>query len=205
MDIFKILDSLDIIGFLNKLQLKRFFSLGAYYVLPLGLFLITLIFPEGDWYSLLGSTAQIGLLVILFLKPLSVIAKRREITYFLQFRRQMGVAVFWLALFHGVGFIVLYDIWNTTEFFDFSSHYTYGAGALLGLIVLALTSNDIAVRYLKRNWKRVQMLAYPVLFLVFLHSSIAGGELANFFVVSVAFLGAKYWEWRVTQSRHGNI
>jgi sulfoxide reductase heme-binding subunit YedZ len=41
--------------------------------------------------------------------------------------------------------------------------------ALALFIPLAVTSNDIAVRALKRSWKRLHRLVYPAAILTFLH------------------------------------
>jgi len=86
-------------------------------------------------------------------------------------------------------------------YFDFSGKFVYGSVALGGIIVLGLTSNNFSQRVLKRNWKRVQMLAYPVLFLVLFHAAVANDSYALFTLVSVAYAGAKWWEYRKVRDK----
>jgi len=44
-----------------------------------------------------------------------------------------------------------------------------GWAAMVLMLPLALTSNDLAMRWLKAGWKRVQRLVYPSAVLVLLH------------------------------------
>jgi len=189
---------------MQKLSLKVILSFFSYAALPAGLLVLAFVSPTSGVFAKAGSAAQWLLAFLLFLKPAAVISRNARLTRLLQYRRQMGVAVFWLALFHGAGCIVIYDIWRTVPFLDLSSFYAYGAAALIGIILLGLTSNDISVRILKRNWKRLQMLAYPILGLVFLHSSMAQDALWKFFLVAGLFAAAKYGEYEAVRRRKDN-
>jgi DMSO/TMAO reductase YedYZ heme-binding membrane subunit len=181
---------------LQKLPLKKIFSIGAYWVIPIVFASVSFFFPGGDLYSALGLVAMYLLAFLLFLKPVAMLSRRRELLYLLQFRRQFGVAVFWLALFHGAGYLLLYDLWGTPLLSDLSSHHFYGLVALVGMSVLGITSNDIAVRFLKKYWQRIHWLAYPVFIFTLLHAGLANGSLVLFSIVTSAYGVLKYLEWK---------
>jgi sulfoxide reductase heme-binding subunit YedZ len=53
---------------------------------------------------------------------------------------------------------------------EFTTPYMLAGWAALALFVpLALTSNDVSVRMMKRGWKRLHRLVYPAAILTFLH------------------------------------
>lgn len=181
---------------LQKLPLKKIFSIGAYWVIPTVFASASFFFPGGDLYSALGLVAMYLLAFLLFLKPVAILSRRRELLYLLQFRRQFGVAVFWLALFHGAGYLLLYDLWGTPLLSDLSSHHFYGLVGLFGLIILALTSNDFSVKFLKKHWKQIHWLVYPVFVLVLLHAGLAHGSLVLFSGVTIVYGVLKYLDWK---------
>lgn len=44
---------------------------------------------------------------------------------------------------------------------------------MLGMVILAATSNFYSIKKLGKNWKKIQWLAYPVLFLGKLHGDLS--------------------------------
>jgi len=181
---------------LQGLPLKKIFSIGAYWVAPVVFALASFVYPNGELYSQMGLVAMYLLAFLLFLKPVAMLSKRRELLYLLQFRRQFGVTVFWLALFHGAGYLLLYDLWGTPLLKDLSSHHFYGLVGLFGLVIPALTSNDFSVKFLKKYWKQVHWLVYPVFVLVLFHAGLANESLMLFFIVIGAYGTLKYFEWK---------
>lgn len=183
---------LDLIG--TSPTLQRVLSIFAYAAVPIGGLMLAVFFPSRQMFRQMGELAQMGLLVILFMKPIAFIVPFRFLQRALVYRRQMGVAVFWLALLHGIGFMYLYNILTPGEFLGFANTLLYAGVAMLMLIVLAATSNNVSVWWLKGNWKRIQYLAYPTLFLVIIHSSTirSRAETGKIVLVLGAFLLLKY-------------
>ena len=88
-----------------------------------------------------------------------------------QIRRRIGVAA---ALYAGAHFLiyVLDQKWDlgvvATEIIK-RFYLTIGFVALLALVVLAITSTDGWQKRLRRNWKRLHWLIYPVAFIAIVH------------------------------------
>lgn len=153
--------------------LRRTLSVTCYAALPVLLLLISFFAPSFGFFISAGQAAEWGLVVILFASPLNVVWPNWPARHILVFRRQLGVAIVWLALVHGGGLMWEYGLFKASYFLGLDNYYFYGALGLIALLVLGLTSNNIAVRMLKRNWKRVQYLSYVALFLVLVHVGMA--------------------------------
>ena len=175
-------------------RLKRALSIFAYAVVPIAGLFATVFFPSRELFRGMGSVAQAGLLAIIFMKPIAFVVPLRFLQRALVYRRQMGVATFWFALFHSVGFMYTYNLLSPREFFGWTNTLLYAGVAMLMLGVLAATSNNAAVRHLKGNWKRIQYLAYPALFLVIIHSSTIRSrvDFASIILAVAAFCVLKY-------------
>ncbi len=50
-----------------------------------------------------------------------------------------------------------------------------GVFAMLGMVVLAATSNFYSIKMFGKSWKKIQWIAYPVLFLGKLHGDMSKG------------------------------
>ncbi|QQS61328.1 MAG: ferric reductase-like transmembrane domain-containing protein [Candidatus Moraniibacteriota bacterium] len=177
-------------------KIKKVLDILSYGVIPLGGLFLSIFFPSVDVFGTFGQIAQIGLLIILFMKPIAFIVPLQFLKRALTYRRQLGVAVFWFSLFHGIGFIYQYRLLNPSDFFGFTNHLLYAGIALLMMIVLGLTSNDVSIKFFQKNWKRIQYLAYPTLFLVLIHSSMWEGEMMKVYVLGGLFLILKYLQMK---------
>jgi methionine sulfoxide reductase heme-binding subunit len=60
--------------------------------------------------------------------------------------------------------------------------------ALLLLVPLALTSHDAAMRWLGRNWQRLQRLAYPAAILTLAHMALVHDGLGDALILGVPLL-----------------
>jgi sulfoxide reductase heme-binding subunit YedZ len=117
---------------------------------------------------------QIGLWTIrLIFIALTISPARRILNWprLIEVRRMVGVAACCYVLVH----LCLYII---DEAFDFGMvaseivlriYLTIGFTALVGLAVLAATSNDGMVRRLGRRWQRLHYLVYPIGILAIIH------------------------------------
>ncbi len=182
-------------------NVKKILDILCYWILPLTLLVISFAVPDAEVFRLLGKAAMILLIIILFISPLATITQWRSLRIILGFRRQLGIAIFWLAFFHTAGFIYVQDLTQTILYFDLGYHLFYGAVAMLGMTLLAVTSNNRAVGYLRRHWKKVQAITYPVFFLVLIHASMASGEWKKLIVFGGAYIILKVVAWQMVKQR----
>jgi len=117
----------------------------------------------GDWAAWL-------LMATLAVTPLRLIFRKQGwAIWLMRRRRDIGVASFAYALGHTLAYLVRK---GSPEFVfaEFSSPYILAGWIAFALFLpLAITSNDISVRRLKRSWKRLHRLVYPAAILTFLH------------------------------------
>lgn len=122
---------------------------------------------SGDWAAWL-------LILTLAVTPLRLLFRKQGWTFFLMRRRRdLGVASFAYAAAHTV--IYLWHKAAVAPVLEEAGRADMLTGwlALALFIPLAITSNDIAVRALKRSWKRLHRLVYPAAVLMFLHWVLA--------------------------------
>jgi DMSO/TMAO reductase YedYZ heme-binding membrane subunit len=146
-----------------------------------------------------GEIAEIMLLGILFLSPLSQIFRTRLLSQCMGLRRELGIFMAYLSTVHGVGYLidpewmaVFVEPYLLGQTFPLNPTYALGGVAYLLTLPLLFTSNTLMQRFLhSRNWKRLHRLAYVVLVLVLLHHfSINGGMDAFGWLQIIAILGA---------------
>lgn len=176
--------------------IKRILSVFSYGMVPIVGVGLSVFFPSGELFRKFGELAEWGLIVILFMKPVAFVVPLQFLKRAITYRRQMGVTVFWLATFHGFGYMYLYGIWLPKSFLGWENFLLYGGVAMGMMLVLGITSNDVSVRFFRSNWKRIQYLAYPTFFFVLLHSSMAKGEFVKIVVFGGAYILLKYLEIR---------
>lgn len=178
------------------MKVKKTLEIISYYILPLSLLVLSLTMASKSLYSNFGQAALIVIVAILFLKPIAKISNIKILKRLLIYRRQFGIASFWLFVFHAFGKFQMIQGYATLELYlNPKVNILYGLLAGIGMIVLGITSNDWAVRKLKTNWKRIQYISYPVLFLILYHSALAEDEIIRFYIISVLFVLLKILEW----------
>jgi sulfoxide reductase heme-binding subunit YedZ len=84
-------------------------------------------------------------------------------------RRHLGVAAFAYAALHTLFYVLAMGRLNDMLAELGSPGIWTGWLAMLLMVPLAATSNDAAMRALRRGWKRVQRLAYPAALLTLAH------------------------------------
>jgi len=164
-------------------KIKKVLSIISYYLVPLSLIVGALVVSqkgfgaENDLYGLYGNLAMILLVIIVFLKPLSQIFTWKWFKIGVAFRRQLGVAAFWCALFHGMLYVRLYDLFSLESFIGKGNTlYLLGVVGLIGMILLGITSNNFSVRLLKKRWKQLHYSVYGIFFVVLWHAGISQGK-----------------------------
>lgn len=149
--------------------------------------------------SKLGSLSLIALLVSFCIRPFVqvfpqfLIAKKA-----LPFRRQIGNSSAIFLAGHLFSQITKYQTVNqlisrVTSSLP-TSHLFWGGLGLLTIIPLALTSNDYAVKILKRNWKKVHLLVHPLVIFVLIHRGLNEGY---FGLIQAFFILASVYGLRI--------
>ena len=127
------------------------------------LWLEDLLHPTGLWSARL-------LIVALMLTPLAMLFPRaRAVKWLVRHRRAFGVAAFAYAALHLLVYVLAMETVRAMLDEVGATGIWTGWLAFLCLVPLALTSNDAAMRTLRRTWKRLQRLAYPAALLTLLH------------------------------------
>jgi len=122
---------------------------------------------SGDWAVWL-------LMLTMAVTPIRLLWRRNPIaTWLARHRRDLGVASFAYAAIHTGIYLSnkpsLAAILDDLELWDIATGWL----ALLLFVPLAITSNDIAMRAMKRAWKRLHRLVYPAAVLTFVHWALA--------------------------------
>lgn len=148
-------------------------------IIPLA-WLIYLIFaqklsadPAKDIQHFTGTTTINFLLATLMLSPFVQIT---HWNIFNNLRRTLGLTTFFWATAHITSYLMFELAGDINLFFSEITSRTYlilGAIAWLGLFTLALTSNKLSIRALKKHWKSLHNLVYPIAILGGLHYYIA--------------------------------
>lgn len=122
---------------------------------------------SGDWAAWL-------LLLTLAVTPLRLLFKAQRWTQWLaRRRRDFGVASFAYAAGHTIIYLVR-KASPDIVMAELSEPYVLAGWVALALFVpLAITSNDAAVRALRKSWKRLHRLVYPAAILTFVHWALA--------------------------------
>ncbi len=128
--------------------------------------------------KLLHQTGEIAIWLlgsVLALTPLrTLFPKSRVINALSRHRRYIGVSACIYGLLHFTCHVLYEGGWDGLVRSFSKPFIWFGASGLTILIVLALTSNNFAVRKLGRNWKRLHRLAYLAAAILIFHQSIAG-------------------------------
>ncbi len=116
-----------------------------------------------------GTWALVFLCITLAVTPLRKITGLSQL---LKYRRTFGLFVFFYALLHfSIWFWLDHDLSFSEMINDVIKRpfITMGFSAFVLLVPLAITSNDWAMRKLKRSWSKLHRLVYLIAILVILH------------------------------------
>jgi len=171
---------------LSNISKKLNFILKTIIYLLLLVLFISFFFIQNNFEiygALAGKLAIITLWIIAIpgiLKRFKVknILKNIQIVLMLN-RRQLGILMFVLVLIHalwsrGFGYILKGPPTSIPTF------QLFGTFAYLLSIPLVLTSNDFAVKKLKKWWQRLHYASYLIMFLLIFHTSTQGSDLKIF-------------------------
>ena len=139
----------------------------------------------GDWAAWL-------LVAAMAVTPLRLLAPRAGWSQWLMRRRRaLGVATFGYALFHTLVYLVRKA--QPALIIQEGARPDLLAGwiALAVLLALALTSNDVSVRWLGRRWKALHRLVYPAAALTFLHWLLTAFDRTNAVVTAAVLIAVE--------------
>jgi methionine sulfoxide reductase heme-binding subunit len=136
-----------------------------------GLFMLLADAEPGKLLHPSGETSVRLMIVAMMIGPLAdLLGQRGWLRWLLRHRRHFGVAAFAYAALHTLFYLSDME-WSLSDMLaeiDAPGIWT-GWLALLIMLLPALASNDAAMRMLRRNWKRVQQLAYAAALLTLAH------------------------------------
>lgn len=116
----------------------------------------------------IGQWALAFLLITTAITPI-----RKKLGYNLVgYRRRLGLAAFFYAALHVLAYAAMmlgFELDALIADFAKRPYITVGMIALLGMLPMAVTSTKGWQRKLKRKWKTLHQLIYPVIFLVIIH------------------------------------
>lgn len=124
----------------------------------------------GEVLHLSGEFAARLLILTLAVTPLGLLFPRARWTRWLaSMRRYLGIGVFAYAALHTI--VYLDRKQSLSLILDEARDFSMWTGwvALLIFLLLAATSNDRAVRLLRRGWKKLHRWIYAATLLTFLH------------------------------------
>jgi sulfoxide reductase heme-binding subunit YedZ len=151
-------------------------------IAALAAMLLPMLWPIWDWlHDELGDLEEITdftgrwalrfLLISLAVTPMGRVLEWPRLY---QLRRMLGLgALGWVGL-HVALYVVDQDgmLGKIVEEISRRFYLTIGFVAVLGLLLLGLTSTDGWVRYLGRGWKRLHRIVFPLAVLAVLHAMI---------------------------------
>lgn len=130
-----------------------------------------------------------------FFRQFSFSKKFRPLLY----RRIIGVAVWVYALLHLLSYSGFLLAWRWSELGSELIERPYisvGFAAFILLTLLALTSNDASVRRLRKRWKSLHQLVYPVAVLAAIHLIWqVRSDYAEALAYSLVLGGLLAWRW----------
>jgi sulfoxide reductase heme-binding subunit YedZ len=124
----------------------------------------------GDLLHTTGEWSARFIIFALALTPLAqLLPESRTVKWLVRHRRAFGVSAFAYAVLHLVFYVLDMETVAAMVAEIGAPAIWTGWLALLCLSPPALASSDAAMRSLRKNWKRVQRLAYPAAVLTLIH------------------------------------
>jgi methionine sulfoxide reductase heme-binding subunit len=156
--------------------------------------------------SLLHPTGEFAarfMIIAMIISPFRLMfPKNRFWLWMMRRRRYLGVAAFCYAFVHTVLYVI--DMGSLSNILDEVLLLGIWTGwvALFVFIPLAITSNDWSVKFLGRNWKRLQQTVYmaaiaTLLHWIFVHNNL-GPALVHFIPLAALEL---YRIWKVNKTQ----
>lgn len=166
--------------------IRKFISLATFSALAI--FFIPREFSE------FGEIGWNLLLFVVFIRPLADLLPKLKILRTLSMlRKELGIMSGVFIIAHSLGYLVINDLPITSHFYDgnlwnFSSGLGWGSVGLFTVFILLLTSNNAAIRLLKKHWKPVQRLTYLLFLSGAIHIALIENEPAGMIAIVISFI-----------------
>lgn len=186
------------INYLQSAKVRQIIHYLFYGFIPIILLATVLLSSSTEIFAQIGEWAWQLLILVLFIKPIIKILGRKELMWFLTYRRELGILCAYFAFAHLAGNIFSLKIYKIENYLPFNNFLFPAAIASIIFIALYLSSNNISMRLLKKNWKRLQSLSYLLLPLISLHQILLEQELEDIFgllSLNIIFLILKILEY----------
>ena len=143
------------------------------------------------------------LIAVMLIRPLSdVLPSLKIFKTLVLFRKEFGILSAVLIVIHSYAFFaqndknIFLEIFNQ-KYWSFGGIFSWGILGFVIAIILLLTSNKFAIRFLKAFWKKVQKLAYLLFFFSAIHIALVEKDeifevLLPVLAVMVLWLMAKF-------------
>ncbi|MEF2175357.1 MAG: ferric reductase-like transmembrane domain-containing protein [Candidatus Absconditabacteria bacterium] len=151
--------------------------------------LLVIIFPST--YRWFGRIARWVFVAIMYSRPIrDLLPKYKILNKIVSVRKGLGVVCGNFALAHGIGYFIfiessIFDIFTSLDYWNPTSMLGAGILATLFIIPPLITSNNISIKILKRNWKIVQQLSYPAFILTGVHIYLVRHEPLALVVITI--------------------
>ena len=122
--------------------------------------------------ALIVETGEWALWLLLACFAVSPLRSWFRAAWLLRFRRTLGLLAFFYVSLHLVmvsNYLFFWDWAVVGEELSERPYIIAGFSAWLLMLPMAVTSNNWSVRRLRRSWRRVHMLMYPIMLLAWLH------------------------------------
>ncbi|MEM5830516.1 MAG: ferric reductase-like transmembrane domain-containing protein [Candidatus Aenigmatarchaeota archaeon] len=142
------------------------------------------------YISAFGFLALVYIIFILSIPLLIKIKKNMFTILLLSNRRIFGIYTFVFASIHVFLVFNYFFEWSVKRILNSMKnlYLFFGVAAFLILAAMAITSNDFAVRVLKKNWKRLHYLIYVALILILLHSINLGSNIMSNYLIKIVVI-----------------
>jgi sulfoxide reductase heme-binding subunit YedZ len=138
---------------------------------------------------LFAQVSWISLIIILMVRPLNDLVHHKILVLILRYRKQLGIICGVSALLHVILFFYntrgLGDFFVNSLYWRLDNFFGWGSLALVLILFPLITSNKYSQRHLKRYWKKIQQLSYPVFGLVAIHIILVKEELTALLPVAI--------------------
>ncbi len=156
----------------------------------------------GEYLHATGELAAVLLVATLAVTPLRLICPgRARASWLLARRRQLGVVAFAYSVLHTGAYVVRQPMERVVEEAADIAMWT-GWLALVLMLPLTVTSNDTAVRVLKRRWKTLHRTVYVIAVLTFAHWILAAfNPIPGYMGLGVLAVVEGFRVWRASVNR----
>lgn len=161
----------------------------------------------GGAEQLLHPTGEFGarfMIIAMIISPLRLMfPKNRFWLWMARRRRYFGVAAFFYAFAHTILYIVnKASVASVLDEFLLLGIWT-GWLAMFIFVPLAITSNDWSVKYMGKNWKRLQQTVYIAAIGTLLHWMFVHNDFGPALVHFIPLAGLEIYRiWKLNQSSH---